>query len=394
MIDALIEIGEARGHDKMKIMAKHPELKKILLYTYDPFKKYFITSPDIDGTLDGKVLDELQIFDLLDQLADRTISGNLAMSYVTTVIKSLRRYDAMIFKRILNKDLRLGVSIKSINKVWPNLIPLTYDGSKKPDVMRLKTFKKEKCKSPCMAAIKKDGVRGLYVEGQLMSRNGKKIVGLEHIEQELEGMKYHVDGELCVPGVDFDTASGLIRNHDIVPTAVYHVFDLQNYPGSKIKRYRFLQSIIPESNHIKIIEQNTFMDYEYLMHFYKWAIDGGEEGIVVYDPDSLYEDKRSHDWMRLVPIKKADCKVIDFYEGTGKLEGSLGGVIVDFNGHEVRVGSGFKEIEGDHPIEHVRDYIWDHIKQFEGMIAELEYKEKTKKGSMRHPRFKRWRHDK
>ena len=139
-----------------------------------------------------------------------------------------------------------------------------------------------------------------------------------------------------------------------------------------------------------------------------------EECLVIYDADSYYEDKRSYDWMRLVPIATEDCKVIGFFEGKGKHADSLGGIIVDYKGHEVKVGTGFKEkfiakdslnlnkIESVNPKyrrisvneQNIRQYIWDNKELFLGAIAECEYKEKTKAGSMRQPRFKRWRWDK
>jgi ATP-dependent DNA ligase len=126
--------------------------------------------------------------------------------------------------------------------------------------------------------------------------------------------------------------------------------------------------------------------------------------------------------MRLCPLHKADCKVIGFYEGKGKLKGSLGGVIVDYEEHEVRVGGGFKEkpelkqkvteysdlepslisvIEErgkghgiDTARQNLRKYIWDNQELFLGGIAECAFKNKTKSGAMRQPRFKRWRWDK
>ena len=42
----------------------------------------------------------------------------------------------------------------------------------------------------------------------------------------------------------------------------------------------------------------------------------------------------------------------------------------------------------------VRDYIWTHQDEFMGKIAECQFKEETKAGSMRQPSFKCWRDDK
>jgi len=391
MLNLIKEIETAIGNNKIEVMKKYPQLKKILRYAYDPFKKYYISAPDIYGTpSENYSLDEA--FILLDNLSSRSISGQAATDAVENMIYSLMPFTAELFKMILNKDLRSGINIKSINKAWPELIPLTFDGSIKPDVMLLKTFNPKKAKYPLMAAVKKDGVRGLYTT-TMLSRQGKKLIGHDHIEEWLENFGKEFDGELCIPGAIFDVASGLIRNSKPTPESVYWIFDCPSLPGSKRERWNWLAGFFDETVFIKLIPHYTIFNEAQLMLFYEQALSNGEEGIVVYDPDDIYEDKRSWSWMRLVPLKQADCEVIGFYEGKGKHAGSLGGIIVDYKGHEVKVGAGFKEKISD-TVRWIRQHIWDNKSQFLGAIAQCEFKEETKAGSMRQPRFKRWRFDK
>jgi DNA ligase-1 len=271
------------------------------------------------------------------------------------------------------------------------------NNTEKPAIMLLKTFNKSKIKYPCLAAIKKDGIRARFVNGHLYTRQGHKIIGCEHIENDLKGFKYELDGELYIDGMHFDKLSGLLRNYEKCPEAKYYIFDIPNYPGVKLERTRFLHGFASSSN-IEIVKHYKIKDYESLKRFYSMAINSGEEGIVIYDLYSLYEDKRSYDWMRMVPLKTADCNVIGFYEGKGKFVNSLGGLIVDYNGCSVKVGTGFKEkYDSSSDTEHilkVRDYIWNNKQTFINQIAEVEFKGDTKAGSMRQPRFKRWRWDK
>ncbi len=420
MLQIIEEIAAASGNEKIRIMKEHPEIKKVLEHAYNPFRKYYITAPEFNG--DGT--ESYIPFKLLYKLQTREVSGYEAIRRIKDTIAILKPDWAELFKRILNKDLRARINIRSINKAFPGLIPLVYDGGEKPPVMNLRGYKKNKCKFPCLAAVKKDGVRGMFSE-QLLSRQGHRHPGHEHLEDELSQYGIMTDGEVCIPGMIFDEASGRIRDDQPCPESVIYLFDVPNIPGTKMERYKWMKNNIRESNKVKIITHYIMNSEEELMKFYKWALDEGEEGIVVYDPDSLYEDKRSHDWMRLVPVKKADCPVIGFYEGKGKLENSLGGIIVDYKGHEVRVGSGFpeklnkKELNqlvresdvilatspnkklskgsiGEIPenIRKLRKFIWDNKEQYLGAIAEVAFKEKTKAGSLRQPRFKRWRWDK
>ena len=98
--------------------------------------------------------------------------------------------------------------------------------------------------------------------------------------------------------------------------------------------------------------------------------------------------------MKLIPEKKADCKVIGFEEGTKKNKGSLGAIVVTYKGQKCKVGTGFKELLDSKVQDHVRQYIWDNQSQFFGAIAEIHFKEETKAGKMRMPRFYAWRFDK
>jgi len=416
MYNIIREIAAASGNEKKQLLIKHdsPVLRNLLRYAYDPFKRYYITAPGLEGVEGG---DDLGVMGraILDQLASRKLSGQLAIETVSDYVSCLSPNAAVVFQGIINKDLRLGIGLKTINQVYPGLIPYSADGSRgKVDLMLCKTFDPASATYPLCAAIKKDGVRARAVTYELYTRANQRFIGFDHIEDELEKYTFEKDGEMMVPGQDFDGASGLIRNNQPVPTAVYWLFDCPSIDASKWARYQFLKENVVETDHIKIIEHRIINNQEELMEFYHQALVDGEEGLVVYTINHEYRDARSYDWCRLVPIQKADCKVIGFEEGEGKLVGSLGKLIVDFNGVPTGVGTGFNEklwdlltdaekkkaakdgkgyTEEDYESRR-RGYIWDHKPEFLNAIAEIHYKEKTSKGSMRQPRFKGWRFDK
>ena len=88
----------------------------------------------------------------------------------------------------------------------------------------------------------------------------------------------------------------------------------------------------------------------------------------------------------MVPLESEDVPCTGIFEGTGKYEFSAGGIYVDFNGVQVKVGTGFSDRD--------RKKMWEDQDHYIGLISEIEFKEKTKNGSMRQPRFKGWRLDK
>lgn len=428
MLNIIEKIEEAKGKEKIEVLQENESILSILQYAYDPFKKYYITAPDNVFGREGGTNLTRSSKQLLDRLSSRELSGTEAHIEVIKHIGELNKESAELFKRILNKDLRCGVNIKTINKAFPGAIKLRFDGEEKPSVMLLNNFDEKKCNFPCLAAIKKDGVRARFIDGELITREGHRLIGLDHITEVLNDFEEEFDGELCVPEYDFDSASGLLRSNNNVPSAIYHIFDMPSIDEIKAERYYILRSIsdyLPEDNRIKILQHFTFFNLIDLYEFYLMKIKDGEEGIVVYDYNSKYEDKRSYDWMRMVPAHNLDLEVIEFFEGRGRLADNLGGIVVMNGDRKVKVGSGFKdrlskkESEGlkkdidkkiyyqDHKLLtnnnlldifplllNIRSIIWANQEVFIGRKAKVSYKEITKTNSLRQPRFKGWRFDK
>jgi len=414
----LLSLANMKKKEKIKTMRQNPQWGDIFFYAYNPFKRYYLTIPDTavgEGKRslmgNGQIKPDIKI--ILEELSLRILSGDDAKDVALDTIESLTSPDGEILKGILNKDLRLSTGITTINCAYPGLIPLTYDKSDKPPLMLCKNIDWKKISYPVMAAIKKDGVRCRISNGNLYTRSGQKFVGFSHIRDELEIYDFDLDGEMCVPGMKFDGSSGLIRNSEEVPSAELWLFDAPSHHGDKKERFRFMDLNITRTKHIKIIPHMICHTQDELMLFYDLALSQGDEGLVVYSMDHQYRDCRSYDWCRLIPVQSAECFVVDFIRGKGKLEETLGNIIVDFGGRRVNVGTGFAEkiwsdlslnernkvikkygLRGDDYNQITRNYIWDNREEFKGKLAQLEYKEKTKTGSMRQPRFKGWRLDK
>lgn len=266
-------------------------------------------------------------------------------------------------------------------------------------VQKLKTYEKSKAKWPALVAPKLDGVRGKYSKGKLISTRGNEIKGMSHILEQLKYCPVKLDGELTVPGKGFDSASGLIRNFQEQPEVIYNVFDIPDINGgTKENRLRDLFRLqlngLFGSINVKAIPHFVANSHIEMIRYYENFLKLNYEGLVYYRSDCRYEYKKNFNWMRVIPVKTADCKVIRFIPGEGKNIGSLGALVVDFKGTECKVGTGFREIFEGNVKEHVRQYIWDNKELFRGKICECEYKEESKFGKMRQARFKGWRWEK
>ncbi|MCY1372462.1 DNA ligase D, ligase domain [compost metagenome] len=141
------------------------------------------------------------------------------------------------------------------------------------------------------------------------------------------------------------------------------------------------------------------------------------------DLSAPYSRRRSKAWLKIKAEETADLRVIGAYHGeVGKqFEKSLGGLIVDFNGVYVDIGGGYSvNRDGKSRDEFyeavVRDLkklglVWHQGERFIlskprldaltsmsaevlGRLIEVEFHEVTEDGSLRHPRYVRFRDDK
>ena len=215
------------------------------------------------------------------------------------------------------------------------------------------------------------------------------LVGVSALD-ESEG-KYRdivLDGEVF--GDSFKESISAVRKKDKAAISTkYHLYDWMfadeffgvECPRKQITRLKILKSaynsIDPELERISFVPTFRVSSESEAILKYEKFIDMGFEGAVLKKPNTPYSFRRSYDWMKMKPEESADLMIVGYEEGTGKYEGQIGALIVDFNGVEVNVGSGLSDA--------LRASLMGE--RFIGRIIEVEYMEVTEDGSLRHPRF-------
>ena len=115
----------------------------------------------------------------------------------------------------------------------------------------------------------------------------------------------------------------------------------------------------------------------------------GAEGLMV-NLDKPYEFKRTKNLLKMKVMQTCDIRCIGIEEGQGKYKGTLGAIICDYKGFELRVGSGFSDEQ--------RKFFYENPNDIVGRIIECQFFEEThdKDGnlSLRFPIFKTIRNDK
>ena len=377
-------------NDKISILKMNSEnelLKKVLEYTYDPYKKYGVSEKIMNNITSNRTSSKT-IFELLDTLSLNNINDSLRNEIGAFKNSNLEHWD--LYEKMILKDLKCNISSKTINKVWPGLISTSETGAS-VNCMLASKFDFEKPPTGNMFITEKlDGMRiWAMIDDigniELYTRQGKLVEGCIQVENAISELGLNnviLDGELLATGCSYENVYKetikRARNKNEVKTGLaFHVFDIitmeeyQNKMGTR--RYserRKIVDTLQENEFVKIVpllyKGNNMDEVLKLLDEYRAA---GAEGLMC-NIDKVYEFKRSKGCLKLKVMQTMDLKIIDFIEGTGKYVNMLGALVVDFKGNSVGIGTGFSDDD--------RKYIWDNRDKLLGRIVELRYFEVTK----------------
>ena len=398
---------------KIEILRTHKNneiLKKALSYGLDGFKQFNVVkvpkvkdrgwfkSTEIDTDSAGWDL----FFEAADKCAAREVTGNAAVSEMLVAFECNSPEAEAWQRKILQKRFAIGANTSTINKVFPGLIrtfevqlAAKYD----PDTAQRDLPSKIFCQP------KLDGVRMLAVvpgDGtcQMLTRQGKELTNFEAtIGKELASLPTGVyDGEIM--GSDFQSLMRQVRRKENVDVSNSYVaiFDFlpitewHNQEGTtpffeRRKMLCNLQAQIDSSKFLRLVNQEEIDNNpESVQKWHDVWFAQGYEGLMIRHPLLPYRFGRGKEVLKCKLFEDADLKCIGFKEGTGKHVGTLGSILVDFNGVEVCVGSGFTDDE--------RHEVWQHQDSYLGATAEVRYQNLTDDLSLRFPTFVGWRTDK
>lgn len=403
------------------------EMQKYNLFLFTGFYcalNSFVTFgiKDVPTKPDGVVEHDLffpEFFESIKKLATRELSGNAARDFVKTLMdRSSSHMWNNFYRRIILKDMKCGVDIKTINKCAKKL---NLDGNMIPVFSCQLAFDsklhKNKLTSEKIIQPKIDGVRVLtivYTDGRVnqYSRNGKELFNFKNIKEEFselaKDLKVNMvfDGEIVSKSFQ-DSMTQLYRKTNVkTDDAILYLFDV-------IPLDDFLKGVceIPQRERLVNLQVVPLMRklhsiqvLDYLLvnldenigeqefyNYYDHCLKNGFEGIMIKDPNAPYECKRSTAWLKLKPTDTIDLTIIGCEPGTSKYKGMLGALVCSGQEEDkeilVKVGSGLTDEQ--------RQEFWDNKESLIGKIVEIKYDiiTKNKEGnySLRFPRFLKFR---
>ena len=369
---------------------------------------------------DGPGLDWASFNNAVQLFINRACTGNSARDVVAqlTAQATKEQWNGW-YRRILIKDLRCGVSEKTINNVVGKKFPKFAVPIFSCQLAHDSANHESKVCGKKLIEVKLDGVRVItivYPEGRVdqFSRNGKELLNFGHIKEQLAAAATGLTEPMVLDGEvmssSFQDLMKQVHRKDNVNAkdAVLFLFDavpLKDFEQGKskvsqLKRSNWVKSWFEGNKdslpNINILEQElvdlgTEAGQQRFRAINQKAIDGGYEGIMIKEPDAPYECKRTVSWLKLKPFIEVTLEVIAIEEGTGKNEGRLGALVCsgtdDGKTIGVNVGSGFSD--------DLRSDIWSDRDAVIGQLVEVRADAVTQNQdgtySLRFPRFLRFR---
>lgn len=320
---------------------------------------------------DGQGLPWVAFKELCELLRTRQLTGDAARDAIELALSaSTGKQWNDWYRRILIKDLRCGVSEKTINKIKKNAVPLfecmlAHDGANH----------ESKVSGKKLLEPKLDGVRALLIinaeakSATIYSRNGKILENFGHITSAVESnielfdRSIVIDGEVVSSSFqalmkqvhrksDADASDARLMAFDIIPLSEFYSGKSVMGQRRRSNLLRSMKAVLDKIGSIDIIPQkevdlDTAVGQLEFKQYNKEAIDAGFEGIMIKDIDAPYVCKRHVSWLKQKPFIEVSLTIVGIEPGTGKNEGKMGAVICE--GEEdgkfirVSVGSGWTD---------------------------------------------------
>lgn len=408
MIEILNELKNTTStKEKFNILSKNKEnesLKRILKYAYDSVSYTYGVTYNHILSFESKDFSQKNMFELLEELSKRELTGHNALRECKNLINTLNEIDKMIFKGIIDRDFKIGVSTKTINKVWKGLIPT-------PNYCRCSTFKKgSKISYPAYVQLKCDGTyREAHIENGVCSfrtRSGEEY-SIPTLEKEMSKLPDgYYTGEFTIgradePDVDRQVGNGLI-NSKTPPFEKIHftIWDYLrpleytlNVCRTYKERFEELTSIITQAQieNVSIVQSVIVNSEEEMIKQVSLWMSKGLEGGVLKDFNMSFKNGTSNQQFKIKLKIDAEMRVKDFQKGTEgtKYEGQNKVIIFENDEGTIKGQcSGMTDAQVEECTKHPEKYI--------GQIVSVQFNDLIKaQGSevyaLSHPRFVEFR---
>jgi DNA ligase-1 len=425
-LQLLLQIEERTGIGSQKIkqdLIKNnysKELEYLLKVALDPFLTTKLHKLPVTEEIPYIVNDDLfrRFKELTEKLFEAPAANDKLREEAFELVNCypISIEERKILSKVLTKRLNIGVGAKLINKAFnkevipdPSLMLAQDDEDEikkwdsivceeKYDGVRVIAFISsnevrfytrafneipnqylEKIASECLILIKESKLMGdWFFDGELTDLNRKSVSG--KVTQMLKGKPVNSIGDELIYNIfDLEDADTLKNGKGIIPFNI---------------RRSTLESVFNAYKTTSITLADSFLttEKEDIYAYYKKIVNNGGEGVILKNPEHLYECKRSKNWIKLKEVNECDLIITGWYPGEGKREGFIGGFICeDSSGTiKVKIGSGFT----DNDLHELSKDPDSHLNKICSVLYNVIINDKNNNWSLFLPRFVEIRHDK
>jgi DNA ligase-1 len=179
---------------------------------------------------------------------------------------------------------------------------------------------------PCLVSAKLDGIRGMILDGRLVSRTHKMIPN-NHVQRILANPLFEgLDGELTLRDDphNFNANQSAFMSRDGRPDFVFNVFDDRSqWPvDAKTRKERTKERVVLliTAGHttLAFCSQHVMPSAQHVRVAYEKAREAGYEGLIIMHPDKPYKSGRStlkqQISLKLKPCDDAEAVIIGMDE--------------------------------------------------------------------------------
>ena len=383
------------GNQKKELLAENKEntrLRDLLNYLLNPFLITGISTKKISKETEKLPTRQFESFpELMEYLFENNTGSDEIITNIRRFLSAQEPEMRDFYISIITKSARIGCDIKTVNKAFgEEFIPQW-------EVQQSYNIEKSPLKENEWFSLsqKLNGVRGTYFEGKIFSRQGKEFSGLEHIIRDIERLfsepeNIVLDGELIrinneglSDNENFRIGTGLLGQDDADKSSIQLiVFDM--LPKSdfiagestltykdRLETLKLLSKDISAAGlkNITTVEVlYTGSDAAMIDHYLDKMVAEDKEGLML-NRDSKYYRKRHNGILKVKRFYTVDLKVVSVEEGSGRLTGTLGAFVVDYQGNRLNVGSGMSDEQ--------RVEFWQNREKLPGRVIEVKYKEES-----------------
>lgn len=413
LLEAIHTLRETKGTNAKKevltqILKENPDMVDFLQYVYDPLLSYYRTkflpnafprmlSRSVVGSWD-------QVYDVLDQMSERTLSGQKADHELSKAATNIHPDYHELIQMILDRDIKAGIAEKGINAAFNaaggtgrliNVLPYhRYDN------MTIDLLKKMDFRRGVYSQLKSDGMFANIIcrygkEPEIRSRSGSLIAGgsVDNLSLVFKDIIYDAGvgesvfhGELLVVDLKQNTilprAVGNGKLNSVIQTGeplpeqfqvIYRVWDIVPYEkwfnAERVDipyeaRYNIISQMFDDDGLVQVQETRVVHSFAEAVEHFKDALSRKEEGTICKAADMPWEDGTSSQGLKLKMEIECDLEIIGFNpaDAKGKHSKTFGSLLCKTSDSLLIVGvSGISD--------DLRKYMWEHQDEFLGKIA-------------------------